>query len=214
MKTAKTSPRSGFRPRPVVALIATIALLASSLCAVDLPFDRKQISRYSLDHLPRSLSILQGTDVWLGYDLERAKVYKVWRAPAGKPGLVSSGFVTKSTGQTWFEDVSGDTWELQRAGTTRPLTVRYLGCTQREDSFELTWELRHGSDLLTLHERVPRSAPSDAERIQRELRVENLTADEILLPPPAGRDRWAITSGTLPDRPGLAGSGWHRLTLR
>ena len=39
----------------------------------------------------------QGTDMWLGYDLERATVLKAWQAPAGKPGLIKSGFVTRST---------------------------------------------------------------------------------------------------------------------
>jgi hypothetical protein len=43
------------------------ALAASPTVAKTLPFDREVINRYSLDHLPRSLSIRQGSEVWLGF---------------------------------------------------------------------------------------------------------------------------------------------------
>ncbi len=74
--------------------------------ATPLPFDREIINRYSLDNLPRSLSIRQGQDVWLGYDLQRATLRKVWQATEGKPGLITAGFTTRSAGTTWFEDRS------------------------------------------------------------------------------------------------------------
>src|SRR5687768_17008447 len=50
-----------------------------------LPFDRDLINRYSVDGRPRSIAIRQGRDVWLGYDLEQAKLFKIWRAISGKP---------------------------------------------------------------------------------------------------------------------------------
>src|SRR5688572_22514829 len=73
-----------------------------------LPFDRQVINRYSLNGRPRSLSLRQGEDVWLGYDLEQAKPFKVWQAPAGKPGLSMRGFVARSEGVTWFEDATSE----------------------------------------------------------------------------------------------------------
>src|SRR5690606_23938027 len=114
-----------------VTLCSTIAP-AEEVSGLDLPFDRAQINRYSLDHLPRSISIRQGDDVWLGYDLQRAKLYKAWQAPEHQPGLKANGFVMRSVGRTLFEDKSNETWRLMRDGHIEPLTVRYLGCSQRE----------------------------------------------------------------------------------
>lgn len=198
----------------VIAVVAFGCVLAvTRLAAADLPFDREIINRYSLDHLPRSLSIRQGTDVWLGYDLERAKVYKVWQAPAGKPGLITKEFVTKSSGTTWFEDASVETWQLERHGKRVPLTIRYLGCSQRADHFELTWELRNDSGSLKLSERIPCSAAPAAERAVRELRVESLAAGEILLLPIPAREKWKPIGGAAAAAPVLTGGGWHRLAL-
>lgn len=205
--------RLSVHPRFSPFIIISCVALVAQAAAADLPFDRETINRYSLDHLPRSLSIRQGPVVWLGYDLERAKVYKVWQAPAGKPGLITTGFVTKSAGATWFEDTSSETWHLQRDGKTVPLTIRYLGCSQRADYFELTWELRHDSGFLKLQERIPQSPAAGAGRAVRELRVESLVAGEVLrLPIPAG-EQWNSSPGAGMGVPALTGSGWHRLAL-
>lgn len=177
-----------------------------------LPFDREIINRYSLDHLPRSLSIRQGKDLWLGYDLERGKLYKAWRAPADQPGLVASEFVTRSRGTTWYEDKSAETWQLQRNGKAVPLAIRYLGCSQREGHFELSWELRHEAGALTLVERIPMAAAPDEDRAVRELRAESLAADEALLLPLPAREPWKLTHQGR-SVPALTGSEWHRLTL-
>jgi arylsulfatase A len=176
-----------------------------------LPFDPTRIDRHSLDDLPRSLSIRQGNDVWLGYDLERATVAKVWQAPAGQPGLIVSGFTTRSTGTTWFEDKSAGTWQLSRGGRIEDLTVRYLGCSQREESFELSWELRHADGALKLRERIAMSGPAAGERVVRELRVEALSPGETLLLPLAARDAWKLSHQE--SAPVLSGSGWHRLSI-
>ncbi len=197
----------------IPVIVFGCALAVTRLAAADLPFDREFINRYSLDHLPRSLSIRQEADVWLGYDLERAKVYKVWQAPAGKPGLITTGFVTKSTGTTWFEDASVETWQLERQGKRVPLTIRYLGCSQRAEHFELTWELRHGSGSLKLWERIPRSTAPAGGRAVRELRVESLAVGEVLLLPVPAREKWKSSTGAGTAAPALTGSGWHRLAL-
>ncbi len=112
--------------------------------------------------------------MWLGYDLERATVFKAWQAPPGKPGLTKSGFTTRSTGTTWFDDASNAAWELRRKEQTLPLAIRYLGCSQRTDHIELRWELRHEAGTLNLFERIPLAATKDKSRVVRELRVENV----------------------------------------
>jgi len=193
-----------------------ILLIAWSLVhwvgAGELPFDRELINRHSLDGLPRSLSIRQGREHWLGYDLERAKVFKAWRAPGGKPGLELSGFVTKSVGKVKFEDASADSWRLQRAGKEVPLSIRYLGCSQREKAFDLRWELRHDRGRIELQQRVPMSA-AEAGGWQIEIRGEGLAADEVLLLPRALNQSWKPTLTIGKAAAGLSDSEWHRFIL-
>ncbi len=210
-----------FRPRSFLALLCASAVLAAGATPVPpptpgpdpaLPFDRTVINRYSLDGLPRSLSIRQGDDVWFGYDLERGVLRKVWQAPAGKPGVLTAAFLARSSGTAWFNDTSGETWQLDRQGKTVPLALRYLGCTQRDTHFELTWELRHDSGTLTLRERIPRTGAAAPARAVRELRVENLGAGETLLLPRPARSVWrSASNGTA--APALSDAAWHRLTL-
>jgi dipeptidyl aminopeptidase/acylaminoacyl peptidase len=171
-----------------------------------LPFGGAAISRLSLDGIPRSLSIRQGPNIWLGYDLERATPCKVWQAPAGKTGLITTGFTTRSEGKAWFEDRSVETWRLRRGGETKTLEVRYLGCTQFEGGFALSWELRHPGAILKLVERIPTAAAPAAERVRRELRVEGLAAEEVLLPPAPVATAWKSATS-------LSGAGSHFLTL-
>ncbi|MGC3972184.1 MAG: hypothetical protein QM775_34040 [Pirellulales bacterium] len=167
----------------------------------------------SLDGKPRSLSIRQGADVWLGYHLERATVLKAWQAPKGKPGLIKSGFVTRSTGVPWFQDASDAGWKLRRGDTDVPLVVRYLGCSQRKDHIELRWELSHDAGAVKLYERVPLAAATAVERVVRELRAEQLAPDETLIPPLPVREAWKITSEDGSSVAILRGMNWHRLTL-
>ncbi|MES2596192.1 MAG: hypothetical protein V4662_12690 [Verrucomicrobiota bacterium] len=183
------------------------------LSAQALPFDPTVISRLSLDTKPRSLSIRQGGNVWLGYDLERAAVFKTWQAPANKPGLTKAGFVTRSAGKTWFEDGSKDPWELRRGGKMQPLKVRYLGCTHKDDYIELRWELQHDTGVLKLHERIPLAAASTTDRVMRELRVESLAKGEELLPPAAMLKAWKLTTESKAPTAAITGSALHRLTL-
>lgn len=197
----------------LLLLVSLTALQAAEPDRQALPFDREIFSRLSLDGKPRSLSIRQGADAWLGYDLERATVFKVWQARPGKPGLTRTEFVTQSAGTMWFEDASEARWELQRAGKTVPLVIRYLGCSQREDHIELRWELRHDAGELKLQERIPLAAAPAADRVVRELRVESLAEGETLLPPSSARDAWKLTVGQTPAALLLTGTKWHRITL-
>lgn len=184
---------------------------AAEVSRGDLPFDRNRINRYSLDHLPRSISIRQGHDVWLGYDLPRATPYKVWRAPPGESGLKQSGFVTRSMGKTLFEDKSDEPWRLRRDGETSPVSIRYLGCSELEGHFELRWELTHDAGVLTLRERVPMTADNSA---MRQIRVESLpTGACLLLPLPAPRG-WNLMTAEGTPAPGLTDTQWYQLTLR
>ncbi len=182
---------------------------AAPVTARALPFDPEVISRLSLDNKPRSLAIRQGANVWLGYDLERATVFKAWQAPPNKSGLVKATFVTRSAGTVWFEDTTVDGWTLRRGDKTLPLAVRYLGCTHQTDHIALRWELRHGDEVLTLHERVPLSAVPAADRVVRELRVESLAAGGMLHLP-AAHKAWKLNAY---QATAIASSALHRLTL-
>jgi hypothetical protein len=210
--------------------IASIAVRAAETAPVatgsqTLPFDPDVVSRLSLDGKPRSLAIRQGADVWLGYDLERATLMKAWRAPPGKAGLIKSGFTTRSTGITWFEDPSANGWQWKRGETAVPLSVRYLGCSHRTDHVELRWELRHDGGTLRLFERI-RLVDADAistARVMRDLRVETLAPEEQLLPPEAVLRAWKLSAEIRSADPGsvhsnsadlvLRGGAWHRLIL-
>jgi hypothetical protein len=188
-------------------------LAAVPLCAADLPFDPAVISRLSLDNKPRSLSIRQGADVWLGYDLVRATVFKTWQAPEGKPGLIKAGFVTRSAGEEWFTDKTGDAWQLRRGEQTVALKIRYLGCSHLEKHIELKWELVHDGGALLLHERVPLAAASAAERVVREIRVEQLLEGDALLPPESARKAWTLETGQGSTATAITSTATYRLTL-
>ncbi|MFT4688609.1 MAG: hypothetical protein ACKVHO_01440 [Verrucomicrobiia bacterium] len=178
-----------------------------------LPFDPAKISRLSLDGIPRSLSIRQGADVWLGYELEKAVVSKVWQAPKGKSGLVVKGFKARSAGTAWFENKTDEVWQLRAAGKAVPLTVRYLGCTQLKGYFELRWELGHSDRTVRLTERIPTAPANDSGRAYRELRVDSLKAGGALVLSPAYRDAWVLTGPAGKPVKTLTGSAWHRLSL-
>lgn len=202
-----------FRWFTVLILTAYLAALADDLQTSLLPFDRQVINRYSLDHLPRSISIRHSPEVWLGYDLERARVYKVWRSPAGKPGLTASGFRVKSTGQTLFEDNSSDGWVLDHATKPEPLSVRYLGISQFKDAFQLTWELQHHSSKLILTERVSLNVAEAADEVVREVRIQQLLPDHKVRLPASQTATWKLFSGSGVAVNHIADSSWHRLTL-
>jgi len=177
----------------------------------ELPFDRQRINRYSLDHLPRSISIRQGEDVWLGYDLQQAKPYKVWRAPEGEEGLKQSGFVMRSVGVTTFEDKSDATWKLLRGGETTSISVRYLGCSERASHFELRWEITHDADVMTLRERVPLMAQNS---VTREIQVEALPVGSQLLLPLSAKQGWNLMNAAGTPVASLTDAQWYRLTSR
>lgn len=200
-------------------LFSHVCLYGACLCVADadevsppdLPFNRERINRYSLDHLPRSISIRQGEDFWLGYDLPRATLYKAWQAPRGKAGLNGSGFVMKSVGKTLYEDKSDETWQLRRGGETSPLSVRYLGCTEREGHFELRWELTHDSDVVTLRERVPMTAETP---VTREIQAEALPSGSRLLLPLPAQKGWNLATAEGEPASSLTDTQWYRLTSR
>lgn len=194
-----------------------LSILLSACCSLGvqaeetkLPFDRASINRYSLDHLPRSISIRQGKDTWLGYDLERAKLYKAWQAPPGEAGLKASGFVMQSIGKTLYEDKSNNTWRLKLGGETTTLAIRYLGCTQRDDSFELRWELKHDAGAMTLRERIAMVAE---EPIARTLQVESLPPGGQLLLPTPMQKAWNLTTAQGETARHLSEPQWYQLSI-
>ena len=180
----------------------------------ELPFDPAKISRLSLDGVPRSLSIRQGADTWLGYDLEKALSFKVWQAPKDKPGLVVKGFKTVSAGTTWSNTKLGESWQLNDKGNEAEPTVRYLGCTQMDKQIELSWELIHPRGIIQFRERVPTVAASGTVRVYRELRAESLKDGMSLVLPPTYRDGWELTCPEGKTVKSITGPGWHRISLR
>ncbi len=195
--------------RPLALCLSVLLALAAPARpqgegGATLPFDPARISRLSLDGIPRSLAIRQDGGIWLGYDLEGARVFKVWRAPQGKAGLAVSGFTTKSVGETLFSDKEAQGWRWRRADGTKTPRVRYLGCTDETGRFVLLWELRDGDDAVVLHERVATAAG----RARRDLRVEGLGEGEALLPPKGMAAAWEASASP------LRGAGWHRFALK
>ena len=213
------------RPRYIVGCVSRLfpAFLLGMLAVVitsraegegkELPFDPAKISRLSLDQIPRSLSIRQGADIWLGYDLEKAVVFTVWKAPKGKPGLMIKGFKALSVGTAWFQIKTGEVWQLKAGEKKLPLTVRYLGCTQAKEHIELSWELSHTDGMIKLSERIPTANTNGKVRVYRELRAESLKAGGALILPPAYQDTWVLTNPEGKSVKSISGKAWHRLSL-
>lgn len=194
-------------------LILFTPLVLSGSASAELPFDPAQICRLSVDDIPRSIAIRQGTDVWLGYDLEKALVFKVWQAPREKSGLILKDFKALSAGTPWFEEKTGDGWQMKVEGKDVPLTSRYLGCTQNKGSFELRWELSYPGGTIKLSERIPMTSATGKDRAYRELRVESLAGDVSVLLPSAYRKAWVLSGPEGKPLTSLVGSAWHRLSL-
>lgn len=194
-------------------LILLTSVIFPGGVAGELPFDPARICRLSVDSIPRSISIRQGADVWLGYDLESAVVFKVWQAAADMPGVMVEDFKALSAGISWFEEMTGEGWQMKGEGEGVPLTVRYLGCTQNKGHFELRWELSHPNGTIILSERIPMAPPTGPVRAQRELRAESLEAGASLVLPSAYRNAWVLSDPDGQPVASLVGSAWHRLSL-
>lgn len=194
-------------------LLAVIAMVNPGSAADELPFDPAKICRLSVDNIPRSISICQGADVWFGYDLEKAIIFKVWQAPDDKPGLILKGFKAQSTGTPWFEEKDGEDWQLTVKGKTVPLSVRYLGCTQSKEHFELRWELSHADGTIKLSERIAMTAATGKARAQRKLHAESLPMGASLVLPAAYSKAWVLTGPDGKSVKSLSDSAWHQLFL-
>jgi hypothetical protein len=177
-----------------------------------LTFDRQSINRYSLDHLPRSLSVRQGTDVWLGFDLERGKLYKAWKAPENEEGLLTKGFTTQSHGASWYEDKTDAGWSYSLQARLSPLAIRYLGCSDRQEHFELRWELRYAERRLVLTEMIPKRTRPQT-RVEREIQVDRLEPGEAIVPPEVAGNPWRLLDENGQETTGLFGPQRYRWVL-
>lgn len=214
MKNLPVHPGPGDCLLFFLIFLGALVVVAPGRAAEALPFDPARISRLSVDNIPRSISIRQGADVWLGYDLEKALVFRIWQAAKGKSGVILKGFKAGSTGTVLFEEKSGEGWQMARAGETISMTVRYLGCSQIKDGFELRWELSHPDGTMKLTERIATAPAADSWRASRELRVESLEQGTTLILPSAYGDAWTLTGPEGKPATSLAGSAWHTLSLR
>ncbi len=210
---------------PILTVASVLVLYAPGLLgepqSVGLPFERQIINRFSLDHLPRSISIRYDQTTWLGYDLEHGKLYKAWRSTSDREGLQPADpktglFRVKSQGVTLFEDQTDATWRLRSSEKEMKLRIRYLGSTQREGGFELRWELSNDAVTVNLHERVAGfglGSPREPAPVFRELRAQGLGSTQHLIPPPATSDRWTLSlNDQICDQ--MKTDQWYRLTLR
>jgi len=180
-----------------------------------LPFAPDRVQRLSLDGVPRSLSIRQGDDFWLGYDLERGTPFHVWRAKPGTTGLIVDGFTTRSQGETRFTDSSEHTWRVRRNhGDAVPTTLRHLSCSDRGDAIELGWEVRHEGGSIRIHERVPHQPeePPDGGVI-RVVEVEGLPSGWRLLLPESTTDAWTLLDAGGKAASAIEGNGVFRIIL-
>lgn len=190
-------------------------MVFSGRAAERLPFDSDQICRLSVDNIPRSIAIRQGADVWLGFDLENALVFKAWRAAKGKPGLILKGFKAESAGDTLFDrETTGDGWQMKRDGKSIPLSVRYLGCIQNAGHFELRWELSHPDGAATLSERIAMTPVLDSSQVTRELRFDPLEKGASIALPAGYGKNWILTGPDGDAVKTFTGSAWHQLSLR
>lgn len=180
-----------------------------------LPFDPGRICRSSLDGVPRSLSIRQGELSWLGYDLERGTPFHVWRAEPGTPGLLVNGFTTRSKGDARFTDSTEDTWSVSRKmGQVVPATLHYLSCSERGDSIELNWEIRHEGGSIRIRERVPHQ-PRETQPVQafRIIEITGLKPGWKLHPPKSTADAWTLSDVSGKTVSAIESDGTHRLIL-
>lgn len=195
------------------ALLALATLTgAGADSAAGLPFDPQTLSRLSVDGRPRSLAVRQGDGVWMAYDLEQARLFKCWQAPAGKPGLLRKDFTTQSTGKTLWQAKPAAPWMWTRFTAAAPDATRYLGCSDRGGRIELRWELRQGISAIQLHERIPQ-APATGARVLREVRVTGLQPGESLTPPGLGPAAWQLTDSAGTAVKAITTGEWYRLTL-
>lgn len=197
----------------MLLLSACVSLSHAGENDATLPFDPARICRLSLDDLPRSISIRQGDNVWIGYDLKKAAVLKVWQAPAGNPGLIIRSFKAYSKGTTWFEAKESEGWSLSKEGRKAPLAVRYLGSTQQDKHFLLRWELSQAGKKFVLSERIPMSITDADNKVTREVRVDSLEPGEVLSHPMLTPEGWELTNSEGQLVPTLTGTQWHRLSL-
>lgn len=198
----------------VLAVLGTLISIFQNAAAQALPFDPAEISRLSVDQIPRSVSIRQGADIWFGYNLEKALLFKVWKAAKDKPGLIRKDFKTQSSGKVLFESKSDQAWLIERNGKEIQPVIRYLGCTENDADFELRWELRHPGARLQLSERIPKSPAGDSSRAIRELKVHHLEKGTSLILPSAYQKDWILTGPGEATAKSINGSDWHRLSLR
>jgi len=194
----------------VSGMLTAAPLLRSS---DSLPFDPAKICRYSIDNIPRSLSMRQGDDVWLGYDLEKAQVFKVWKAPAEKPGVVVNSFKAQSSGTALFEGKDRVGWQMKIDGKSVPLTPRYLGCTEQDEYFELKWELSYPDGAIILSERIPTTRKPDKSKTHRLVRMESLEPGVSIVLPEIYREAWILTDAEGKTVSTFTGPDWHQLSL-
>ncbi|MDF1741126.1 MAG: hypothetical protein P1U86_18330 [Verrucomicrobiales bacterium] len=214
MRDHTVNPFREGRFRLLLLLCGAFAISQPARAEEALPFAPSQICRYSVDNIPRSIAIRQGSDLWFGYDLEKALVFKVWKAPANESGVIVKSFKARSSGTALFEGKTAEGWTIENDGKSLPLSARYLGCTQHKENFELRWELSHPDGTINLIERIATAPAGDTSPPVRALRVESLPEGVSLALPAAYGEAWALTGPDGEPVETLTAAAWHQLSLR
>ncbi len=99
-------------------------------------------------------------------------------------------------------------------GKNVPLSIRYLGCTQNKENFELRWELSHPDGTIKLSERIATAPAAGSPRAPRQLRFESLERGISVELPAAYLEAWLLTGPDGKPAKSFTGSAWHQLSLR
>lgn len=101
--------------------------------------------RSVLDGKPRMFNLALDSNLYVSYDLERAKIYKIWKGGVKLDGAVyttAHGVQPTSYGHTYYEDKYPTTpWTVREGSTDKSVTVNYLGYLFRSNQVTIKYEL-------------------------------------------------------------------------
>ncbi len=117
-------------------------------CEAPVKYDRPRDTwafRSVLDRKPRMLTLALHKDLYVSYDLQLAKIYKVWKGEVNFDGAVYTtvhGVQPTSVGYTYYLDESGDNqWALKNGGGNEPPAINYLGYSFKKGQITIEYEL-------------------------------------------------------------------------
>ena len=127
-------------------LLCLIVMILS--CESPVKYHRPQDNwafRSVLDGKPRMLNLALDTNMYVSYDLELAKIYKIWQGGIRLDGAVyttAHGVQPTSFGYTFYEDKTYiNQWRLRRDGVDNKAAINYVGYTFKKGQITIEYEL-------------------------------------------------------------------------